>query len=105
VLAGVYLTLMALLGVGIGVLVRRSAAAIAILVGVIFVIPPVLLALPGGLQHATEKFLPEIIAENSMTAVRPVAHSLSPWAGTGVLALYALVALGAGAWRLARRDA
>jgi ABC-2 type transport system permease protein len=29
---------------------------------------------------------------------------LSPWAGLGMLSLYAAVTLGAGAWLLARRD-
>ena len=51
------------------------------------------------------KFLPEIIAENSLTAVKPVADSLSAGAGFGMLCLYAAVALAAGGWALARRDA
>jgi len=46
-----------------------------------------------------------LIAENSMTAVKPVAHSLSPGAGLAVLCGYAAVALVAGGWALARRDA
>jgi len=41
--------------------------------------------------------------------VRPVGDGqvrfLSPWAGLGVLCLYAAAALGAGAFLLARRDA
>jgi ABC-2 type transport system permease protein len=104
-LAGVYLALIALIAAGIGTLVRRSAAAIAVLAGLIFVLPPVTLALPVATQHAVQKFLPEIIAENSLTAVKTVPYSLSPWAGLAVLAGYAIVALGAGAWLTARRDA
>jgi hypothetical protein len=42
---------------------------------------------------------------NSLTAVRPVAHMLSPWPTFGLLCAYALVALAAGAWTLDRRDA
>ncbi len=49
--------------------------------------------------------MPMIIAENSLTAVKPIAHSLSPWAGLGALCLYTAAALAAGAWALARRDA
>ena len=33
------------------------------------------------------------------------ATNLSPWAGLGVFALYAIVALGAAAFSLVRRDA
>jgi ABC-2 type transport system permease protein len=45
------------------------------------------------------------IAENSLTAVKPLAHSLSPGVGFAVLCGYAAVALAAGGWALARRDA
>ena len=63
------------------------------------------LPLPEPVQHATMRFLPEMIAENSLTAVKPVAYALSPWAGLGMLALYAAALLGAGAISLAKRDA
>ena len=51
------------------------------------------------------QFLPMLIAENSLTAVKPVAHSLAPGAGFAVLCGYAVIALAAGGWALARRDA
>ncbi len=62
-------------------------------------------AFPAAIQQAAEKFLPEIIAENSLTAVKHVSPSLTPWAGLGVLGLYAAAALAAGGLLLARRDA
>ena len=46
-----------------------------------------------------------MIAENSLTAVKPVAHSLSPGLGFAMLCVYAIAALGAGGLVLARRDA
>jgi ABC-2 type transport system permease protein len=51
------------------------------------------------------KFLPEIIAENSLTAVKPVADSLSAGAGLAMLCVYAAAALALGGWALAHRDA
>ena len=51
------------------------------------------------------KFLPWMIAVNSLTAVKPVKDSLSAGAGLGMLCLYAAVTLAAGGWALARRDA
>lgn len=104
-MAGAYLCLMGLIGLGIGAIIRHTAGAIAAAVGVVFVLPVIFLAFPAGLQHAVEKFLPMIIAENSLTAVKQVSPSLPPWAGLGVLALYAAVTLAAGGWLLARRDA
>jgi ABC-2 type transport system permease protein len=104
-LAGAYLGLMALIGLGIGAIVRRSAAGVAIIAGLIFVLPPITLALPDSVQHSVQRFFPEIIAENSLTVIKPVAYSLSPWTGLGMLCLYAAVLLGAGGWLLARRDA
>jgi hypothetical protein len=42
---------------------------------------------------------------NSLTAVKPLAHTLPPWVIFGLLCAYATAALAAGAWALARRDA
>jgi ABC-2 type transport system permease protein len=55
-------------------------------------------------------YLPIAIVANSLTVVEAGmaigdVRFLSPWAGLGVLAVYAALALGAGAWRLAERDA
>jgi ABC-type transport system involved in multi-copper enzyme maturation permease subunit len=104
-LAGAYLCLIGLIGMGIGTIVRHSAAAIAVLVGVVLVLPPILLAFPTSVQHSAQRYLPELIAENSLTSTHPVVYSLSPWAGLGMLCLYAAALLGAGGWLLARRDA
>ena len=49
--------------------------------------------------------MPMLIAENSLTAVKSVTHSLSPGLGFGMLFLYAVLALAAGGLVLARRDA
>ncbi len=68
-------------------------------------LPPITLALPDSFQHSVQRFLPEIIAENSLTVIKPVAYSLSAWSGLAVLCAYAAVLLGTGGWLLARRDA
>ena len=104
-MAGAYLPLIALTGLGLGLMVRRAAVAISALVGLIFVLPIVTLPLPENVQHAVVPFLPEAIAENSLTAVKTVPFSLSPWAGLAMLVLYAALALGAAGLLLARRDA
>jgi hypothetical protein len=104
-MGGAYLCLMGLIGLGIGSIIRHTAGAIAAAVGIVFALPVIFLAFPAGLQHTVEKFLPMIIAENSLTAVKHVSPSLPPWAGLGMLGLYAAATLVAGGWLLARRDA
>jgi ABC-2 type transport system permease protein len=101
--AGAYPCLIGLIGLGLAAVIRHTAGAIAAIVGLVFVLP--LLLLPLGEQNAAMKFLPEMIAENSLTAVKPVADALPAGAGFGLLCLYAAVALLAGGLALARRDA
>jgi ABC-2 type transport system permease protein len=102
---GAYVALIGLLGLGIGAAVRHTAGAIALVVGVVFVLPMVLQAFPASVKDRAGQYLPMLIAENSISTVKPVAYSLSPWTGMFLLCLYAAVALAAGGWVLARRDA
>jgi ABC-2 type transport system permease protein len=104
-MAGAYPALIALIGLGLGAIIRHTAGAISAVVGILFVLPLLLIPLGTSLQDQVGKFLPMVIAENSATAVKPVAHALSPGLGFGLLCLYALAALAAAAWVLARRDA
>ena len=104
-LGGAYPCLIALIALGLGAIVRNTAAAISAVVGLLFVVPLILLPLGTSIQNSVGQFLPMLIAENSMTAVKPQSHTLSPGVGFGVLCLYAVVALAVGAWALARRDA
>jgi ABC-2 type transport system permease protein len=99
-----YLTVVGLLGVGLGFLVRNTAGAIATLFGLLFVLPAIVAALPTNLFNDINKFLPFTAGTQILTTVRD-SHVLSPWAGIGVFALYAVAAIGAGAVMLVTRDA
>jgi ABC-2 type transport system permease protein len=105
VLSGAGYCLIGLLGLGLGAVVRHTPAAIAVLVGGVYVLAQLVAAF----APAIMPYLPVAIVANSLGVVQPVAiegqlHFLSPWAGLGMLCLYAAVILGAGAWLLARRD-
>jgi ABC-type transport system involved in multi-copper enzyme maturation permease subunit len=100
-LSGVYLALVGLIGLGLGTIVRHTALAIGLLVGVLYVVPAVLAGLTG---VTVAKFFPTMIAANSLAVSKPVAGCLSPWAGFGMLCLYVAVVLGVGVRLLARRD-
>jgi hypothetical protein len=104
-MAGAYPALIALIGLGLGAVIRHTAGAISALVGILFVLPLIVIPMGTSIQNAVEKFLPMMIAENSLTAVKPVAHSLSPGLGFGMLCFYTVAALAVGSWLLARRDA
>ncbi len=104
-MAGAYPALIGLIGVGLGALIRHTAGAISAVVGVLFVLPLILVPLGTSVQNAAGQFMPMLIAENSLTAVKTVPHSLSPGLGFALLCLYAVAALAAGGWALARRDA
>jgi ABC-2 type transport system permease protein len=105
VMQGVYLALIGLIGLGLGALLRNTAAGIGALAGVTFVLPLVLLAVPQHARDAIGKFLPMIIAENSLTAVVPTQPSLPVWTSLGLLCLYGAGLVAAGGWLLAHRDA
>ena len=104
-MAGAYPALIALIGLGLGASIRHTAGAISAVVGVLFVLPLILLPLGTSIQNSVGQFMPMLIAENSLTAVKPVAHSLSAGVGFALLCLYAATALAVGSWMLTRRDA
>jgi ABC-2 type transport system permease protein len=99
-----YLSVLALLAIGLGFLIRNTAGAIASLFGLLLVLPIVAEALPSHWANDVIKYLP-MPAGTSITATVPDPTSLSPWAGLGVFCLYAVAAIGAGAVMLKRRDA
>jgi ABC-2 type transport system permease protein len=103
VMCGAYLALTGLMGLGIGAIIRHSAAAVATLAGGLFVLP---LIIGNAAGHGSGKFLPELIAGNSLSAVKPVQYfTWSPWAELTIVAVYAVALLGIGCWLLVRRDA
>ncbi|MGW0533861.1 ABC transporter permease subunit [Streptomyces sp. NPDC003032] len=110
------LALIAVLALGLGALMRSTAAAIATVV-VVFVLPLVLLsALPLNLAHALQRLTPiaGFAIQNTVPRFDQVAtvclpakgcSPQSPWTGLATLVAYVAVVLGAAVWRLRRRDA
>jgi hypothetical protein len=96
----VYLALTGLTGLGVGALIWHSGAAIAVTVGGLFAAPLIFSAAGRGFA----RFMPELIAGNSLAAVKPVqGFSWSPWLELVIVAVYPAVLLAAGGWLLARR--
>jgi ABC-2 type transport system permease protein len=100
-----YLTLIALLGLGIGTAARDSATAIGIVLGLLYAFPIVTAALT---DPDWQRHLRQVGPMSAGLAVQSTSRlyelPIGPWAGLGVLAGWAAAALLAGALLLRLRD-
>jgi ABC-2 type transport system permease protein len=102
-----YLALIALLSLGIATVVRDSAVAIGIVLGLLYLSPIIISVVAGDpvWSHRLERYAP-------MNAGLTIQHTIglrglpiSPWGGLGVLAVWAAAAMLAGGLVLRWRDA
>lgn len=100
---GLYLTLVGLLGAGIGWIVRSIAGAISALVGLLLILPD-LITLLGSWAHPIVKYMPGNAGESFVTSAR-FPDALAPVTGIGVLALWVAAAFVVAAVLVRRRDA
>lgn len=105
-MSGLFIALMALMSFGFGLVFRSTAAAIAAFVGVVFVLP---LAMHG-ISEPDLRYLPTNILTNSITSTvnqgpGGIIQPLSPAVGLLLMAIYAAIALAAGAALFVKRDA
>jgi ABC-2 type transport system permease protein len=99
---GLYLTAVGLLGLFIGVLVRRTTGALAALFGILLVVPEALGLLPGKLGEHLGEFLPDNGGEEIFHLLHGGAYTLGAWPGFAVDAAW-VAAAGAAAFVLVRR--
>jgi ABC-2 type transport system permease protein len=101
-----YLVLIALLSLGVAVIVRDSAVSIGVVLGLLYLFP-IVLAFIGNAhwQRRLERWTPTVagLTVQDTTGLRSLA--ITPWAGLGVLALWAAAALLAGGLVFRLRDA
>jgi ABC-type transport system involved in multi-copper enzyme maturation permease subunit len=98
-----YLTLVGLFGLGLGALLRNTAAGISAFAAILFVVPPLMGVLPASWNNAISPYLPSNAGTAIMQTGNP-AHTLAPWTGLGVFAAYTAVAIAVAAIQLRRRD-
>ncbi len=102
--SGLYLAVIALLGLGLGALIRNAAGGIAALFGVLYGLPLLAGLLPGAWAADVTKYLPAT-AGQAVTTVQHDPTMLAPWTGFAVLCAYTAVLLGISAVRMRRGDA
>jgi ABC-2 type transport system permease protein len=98
-----YLTLVGLFAMGLGAVMRNTAAGIATFAGIMFVVPPLISILPSSVANSIDPYLPSN-AGQAMMQIGHHANTLSPVAGFAVFAGYVVVVIVAAAVLLVRRD-
>jgi ABC-type transport system involved in multi-copper enzyme maturation permease subunit len=100
-----FLAVLAVFSLGVGMILRRSARAITLVVGLVLV------------PQIVASFVPSFAVEKWINRLTPAAGlaiqhtrqrfdtAISPWGGFGVLCGYAAVTLFAAVWLVRRRDA
>ncbi|TDU84460.1 ABC-2 family transporter [Kribbella voronezhensis] len=102
--AGVYLTALTLLGLGLGAIIRHTAGAVSAIFGLVFVAPLVAANLKGWIAWPSNWNLWS--AGNALIATRPPTDGApSPTTGLLICVLYALVPLVLALLLINRRDA
>ena len=101
--AALYLTVIAVMTLGIGTILRNTAGGIAAFAAIFFVIPPLMNVLPQSWNDAITPYLPSD-AGRSIISITHDAHALAPWTGFALFCGYAALALAVAAVLLVRRD-
>ena len=101
-----YLMLIALMSLGVAMLVRDSAVSIGVALALLYLFP-IVLAFIGNphWQRRLERWTPTIAGQSIMDTTGLRSLAITPWAGLGVLALWAAAALIAGGLAFRLRDA
>jgi ABC-2 type transport system permease protein len=102
--ASLYLTVVVIIGLALGALLRKTAAGLSVFAAVFFVIPVTVGALPPNLRGFAP-YLPSNAGGALWGSPLGSANALSPWTGFACLCGYAVVLTALAAWQLRRRDA
>jgi hypothetical protein len=98
-----YLVLIAIFAMGVGAIVRNTAAGISAYVAIFFVVPPLLLLLPSSWRDPINPYLPN----NAAQAIGTLSNGndmLNPGPGAIVFVAYCVIVIGIAAILLKRRD-
>jgi ABC-2 type transport system permease protein len=100
-----YLTVLGLFSLAVGGLIRHTAGAIATVIALVLVVPPLISLIPGTVANHIHGYLPTIAGTLVAQTSEQSGDVLSPWQGFGVFCLWTAVLLGACGYLLMRRDA
>ena len=103
--AVLFLTVLGMMCVGLGGVLRNTAGGIATFVGLLFVLPGITAILPSTVNDAISPYLPLNAATTVASHSFDNPHHLAVWAGFGLFCGYTLIAIVGAIISLKRRDA
>ena len=103
--AGLYLAVLGLFSLGVGAMIRHTAAAITAIIVIFVALGDLGQLLPGTVGRHINAYMPANAGILVTHARQQAADLLSPWQGLGVLCLWTAVLLAAAGFMLAWRDA
>jgi ABC-2 type transport system permease protein len=101
----IYLVLIALFSLGAAAALREAAAAIGVILGLLFLFPIIAATVGGSASRHVLQFGPMTAGMEIQATTGLPGLPISPWAGLGVMAAWACAALVAGGLLLRLRDA
>lgn len=103
---GFYLGVVAVLGVGIGALVRHTAGALTVIVAFLYLVPEIGTALPSPWSWDFANVFPSTAAQQIIQVpASPASHLLGVGASYALLVGYGVAIPAVASWLLGRRDA
>jgi ABC-2 type transport system permease protein len=103
--AALFMTVLSVLCVGLGGILRNTAGGIATFVALLFVLPGISAILPASVNNSISPYLPLNAGTTIASHSFDNSHHLSVWGGFAVFCGYALVAMVGASISLMRRDA
>jgi ABC-2 type transport system permease protein len=100
-----FMTVLAVMCLGIGAILRNTAAGIATFVALLFVLPGISAILPSSVNDSISPYLPLNAGTTIASHSFDNSHHLSVWGGFALFCGYALIAVLGAAITLMRRDA
>lgn len=100
-----YLIVLGLFAMAIGGLIRHTAGAIATVIGLVLVVPPLIGLIPGTIANHIHGYFPTVAGQLVGQTTEQAGDVLSPWQGFGVFCLWTAILLAGCAVLLTRRDA
>jgi hypothetical protein len=94
-----------LFSLAIGGLIRHTAGAIATVIALVLVVPPLISLIPGTIANHIHGYLPTIAGTLVAQTSEQSGDVLSPWQGFGVFCIWTAVLLAACGYLLMHRDA
>jgi ABC-2 type transport system permease protein len=101
---GLVLTMTALISLAIGALLRHTAGAIAVALGMNIVVPGLLGIIPGSLGRHLAYAMPSRAGQLIMDRTEDAGTPYTQWTGLGIVAVWTVVLMALAFWSIKKRD-